>query len=187
MTMNRVQFHPGLSIAQFMDRYGADQQCDTALTESRWPAGLCCSVCGCAQSSSFRREDWRYFRCTECHRQCSVISGTIFEATQWGLSRWFPADDEVNPVALPELPELCARQAVDHPGDPRAGGDPEDLQPPGVGSLRPPRARSLPWLPAASKMGELCVLTGCAADPRPSGPGCETLGGWAAACAPTAS
>jgi hypothetical protein len=26
-----------------------------------------------------------------CHRQCSVISGTIFEATKLGLSRWFLA------------------------------------------------------------------------------------------------
>ena len=41
MTMNRVQFQPGLSMAEFMDRYGSDDKCEAALIDSRWPAGLC--------------------------------------------------------------------------------------------------------------------------------------------------
>ena len=38
MTMNRVQFQRGLSMAEFMDRYGSDDKCEAALIESRWPA-----------------------------------------------------------------------------------------------------------------------------------------------------
>ena len=48
-------------------------------------------MCGCGQSSSFRGEGRLYFHCTACRHQCSVISGTIFEATKLPLSRWFQA------------------------------------------------------------------------------------------------
>ena len=91
MTMNRVQFQPGLSMAEFMNRYGSDEQCEAALVESRWPTGFVCPACGCGHCSSFRREGRLYFQCTACRHQCSVISGTIFEATKLGLSRWFLA------------------------------------------------------------------------------------------------
>ena len=91
MTMNRVQFQPGLSMTEFMDRYGCDEQCEAALIAARWPAGFACPACGCGQRSSFRREARLYFQCTACRHQCSVISGTIFEATKLWLSRWFLA------------------------------------------------------------------------------------------------
>ena len=91
MAMNRVQFQPGLSMAEFMARYGSDANCEAALIESRWPKGFVCPSCGGGYSSSFRREGRLYFQCTACRHQCSVISGTIFEATKLPLSRWFLA------------------------------------------------------------------------------------------------
>jgi hypothetical protein len=91
MKMNRVQFQAGLSIAEFMDRYGSDGLCEAALIESRWPSGFACAACDGRHSSSFRREGRLYFQCTACRYQCSVISGTIFEATKLPLTRWFLA------------------------------------------------------------------------------------------------
>lgn len=91
MTMNGVQFQAGLSMAEFMDRYGSDDRCEVALIEARWPRGFVCASCRCGHSSSFRREGRLYFQCTACRHQSSVISGTIFEATKLGLSRWFLA------------------------------------------------------------------------------------------------
>ena len=91
MAMNRVQFQPGLSMAEFMNRYGSDANCEAALVELRWPKGFVCPSCGCSHSSSFRRAGRLYFQCTACRHQCSVISGTIFEATKLPLSRWFLA------------------------------------------------------------------------------------------------
>jgi hypothetical protein len=38
MAMNREQFQPGLSMAEFMDRYGTEAQCEAAL--ARRHAGL---------------------------------------------------------------------------------------------------------------------------------------------------
>lgn len=91
MAMNRVQFQAGLSMAEFTDRYGSQDKCEAVLIEARWSKGFACPSCGCGHSSSFRREGRLYFQCTACRHQCSVISGTIFEATKLPLSRWFLA------------------------------------------------------------------------------------------------
>ncbi len=40
MTMNRVQFQPGLSIAEFVDQFGSEYKCEAALIASRWPGGF---------------------------------------------------------------------------------------------------------------------------------------------------
>jgi hypothetical protein len=48
MKMNGVQFQPGFSTAEFMDRYGSDDKCEAALIESRWPSGFACPACGSA-------------------------------------------------------------------------------------------------------------------------------------------
>ena len=91
MAMNRVQFQPGLSMVKFLDRYGCDDQCEAALVASRWPGGFVCPVCGEGENSSFRREGRLYFQCSACRHQCSVISGTVFEATKLPLTSWFLA------------------------------------------------------------------------------------------------
>jgi transposase-like protein len=91
MAMNRVQFQPGLSMAEFMNRYGSDEQCEAALVASRWPSGFVCPLCSGGQSSSYRRQGLLYFQCSTCRHQCSILSGTVFEATKLGLSRWFLA------------------------------------------------------------------------------------------------
>jgi len=91
MKMNRVQFQPGLSMAEFFDRYGSDDKCEAAVIASRWPEGFACPVCGACEHSLFRRQGRLYFQCSACRHQCSVISGTIFEASKLGLARWFLA------------------------------------------------------------------------------------------------
>jgi ribosomal protein L37AE/L43A len=89
MAMNRVQFQPGLSMAQFLNRYGSEDQCEAALIASRWPQGFVCPACSSGENSSFRREGRLYWQCSACRHQCSVISGTVFEATKLPLTSWF--------------------------------------------------------------------------------------------------
>jgi len=105
--MNRMQFEPGHSMTEFMQRYGCDAQCEAALVASRWPDGFACQKCGCDQSNLFRRFGLLHFQCLPCRRQCSVISGTIFEASKQPLSSWFlamhPLTQSKNNVAALEL------------------------------------------------------------------------------------
>ena len=93
MAMNRVQFQPGLSMHQFMDMYGTQEKCEVAVIGWRWPKGYVCPSCGLADAnfSSFRRGRLLYRQCSCCHFQCSVIAGTIFEATKLPLTVWFLA------------------------------------------------------------------------------------------------
>ena len=91
MKMNRVQFQPGLSMPEFYERYGTEAQCRAALQASRWPSGFVCPACGGAARTSFERSGLRYWQCGACAHQCSLISGTIFEASKLPLTRWFLA------------------------------------------------------------------------------------------------
>jgi len=91
MKMNRVQFQPGLSMPEFYERYGTEAKCREALQAARWPAGFVCPACGGAARTSFERGGLRYWQCGTCSRQCSLISGTIFEASKLPLTRWFLA------------------------------------------------------------------------------------------------
>ena len=76
---------------EFLDQYGTDTQCEAALTADRWPDGFACPRCAGAASCSFRREGRLYWQCASCRHQCSVISGTMFEATKLPLTLWFLA------------------------------------------------------------------------------------------------
>ena len=43
MPQNQVQFQHGLSIPEFMERYGTEEQYDKALEKARWLNGYVCS------------------------------------------------------------------------------------------------------------------------------------------------
>ena len=91
MAMNQVQFQRGLSMAEFLERYGSEDKCEAALIASRWPRGFACPACGSSAHGAFVRQARRYWQCAGCRHQCSVISGTIFESTKLALTRWFLA------------------------------------------------------------------------------------------------
>ena len=92
MPMNRVQFQPGLSMRKFLSLYGTEELCEAALIARRWPRGFECPRCGvCDARTSFQRQGRRYWQCAGCQYQCSVLSGTIFEASKLPLTSWFLA------------------------------------------------------------------------------------------------
>ena len=54
MPMNRVQFQKGLSLGEFMERYGTEEGCERELQEQRWPEGFACPACNGREYSNFR-------------------------------------------------------------------------------------------------------------------------------------
>ncbi len=91
MGINRVQFQKGLSIAEFMERYGTEEKCHAALVASRWPTGLVCPECGCTRHGPFERKGLRYWQCSAGRAQTTVTCGTIFQSTKLPLTTWFLA------------------------------------------------------------------------------------------------
>ncbi len=91
MAINHVQFQKGLSMAEFLDKYGTQKKCHAALVASRWPEGFRCPCCGDERHSTFVRERRQYWQCHRCRHQTTATAGTIFEASKLPLTRWFLA------------------------------------------------------------------------------------------------
>lgn len=51
MPMNRIQFPPGLLLAEFLRHEGDEAQCEAAVVKARWPNGFVCDRCQCTRSS----------------------------------------------------------------------------------------------------------------------------------------
>lgn len=45
MPRNKVQFQKGMSLSDFLIRYGTEIQCEQALFTWRWPRGFVCPEC----------------------------------------------------------------------------------------------------------------------------------------------
>lgn len=91
MSINKIQFQKGLSMAEFMERYGTEEQCHAALVASRWPTGFVCAQCCGTRHGTFERKGLHYWQCSTCREQTTAICGTIFHATKLPLTRWFLA------------------------------------------------------------------------------------------------
>jgi transposase-like protein len=91
MKMNRVQFQPGLSLPAFLEQFGTELQCESALEQARWPDGFRCPHCGGTGHSVFRVGKRKTFQCSACRKQTSLIAGTLFQDTHLALTVWFLA------------------------------------------------------------------------------------------------
>ena len=69
MSINHVQFQKGLSLADFMERYGTQAQCHAALVASRWPTGFICPHCASTRHCTFERKGLQYWQYTACGKQ----------------------------------------------------------------------------------------------------------------------
>ena len=91
MSMNRIQFQPGLSMSDFLNGYGTEAQCAAALEKARWPSGFHCPRCGASAYSRVRGRTHPLFQCRACRHQTSLIAGTVMQGTKLPLKTWFLA------------------------------------------------------------------------------------------------
>jgi len=91
MGMNRVQMQAGLSMPEFLKRYGTEAQCQAAVIGMRWSEGFRCPRCSDDRYVTVRAGRRQLWQCHRCRHQTSLIAGTIFEATKLPLTKWFLA------------------------------------------------------------------------------------------------
>lgn len=91
MAQNPIQFQPGLSLGEFMTKYGSEAKCAAALEQSRWPDGFTCARCASSRHTVWERESRKYWQCSQCGYQTTLIAGTIFQATKLPLRVWLLA------------------------------------------------------------------------------------------------
>ena len=89
MSKNKVQFQKGLSDVEFMERYGTEEKCTDQLKQSKWPSGYRCRGCGSMESCYIKSR--KVYQCNDCHKQTSILTGSIFQGTKLPLLKWFIA------------------------------------------------------------------------------------------------
>ena len=91
MPMNAIQFQKGLSLPEFMQRYGTETQCEAALEKMRWPKGFRCPRCSHSEYTLVHQGNQRLRQCRACRHQTSLRVGTLFQASKLPLTVWFLA------------------------------------------------------------------------------------------------
>jgi hypothetical protein len=91
MSMNRVQFQPGLSMPALVKQFGTEAQCEAALEQAGWPQGFRCPRGGHAAHGVLGAKTRKTFQCNACRQQTSLIAGTLFPGTKLALTVWFLA------------------------------------------------------------------------------------------------
>jgi ribosomal protein L37AE/L43A len=86
---NIVQFQEGMSLPEFMGKYGTEEKCIETLFELRWAKGYSCPECGNSGYSFINTR--KLWQCLSCKHQTSITSDTIFHATKLPLTTWFLA------------------------------------------------------------------------------------------------
>jgi len=60
MPQNKIQFQPGMSLSELIERFGAEAQCEAALERARWLDGFVCPSCGGREHSTFLADGRKY-------------------------------------------------------------------------------------------------------------------------------
>jgi len=116
--MNRIQFQKGLKMSDFLEKYGTEEKCETALADARWPAGFICPKCGHIGYCIVYHGECKTYQCNHCHGQTTLTSGTIFQGTRLPLTAWFQAmylmtqsKNNVSALELTRMLGICYRSA----------------------------------------------------------------------------
>jgi hypothetical protein len=91
MAINQVQFQKGLSMPEFLERFGSETRCHAAVVAMRWPDGFVCPHCQGVRYSRFERQGRLYWQCSTCRTQTTATCGTIFQGSRLPLTHWFLA------------------------------------------------------------------------------------------------
>lgn len=91
MSSQQIQFQHGMSIPEFLSRFGTEAQCAEAVKRSRWPKGFRCPRCAGGQHYVVGHGARKLFQCGACRHQTSLTAGTLMEHTKLPLTTWFLA------------------------------------------------------------------------------------------------
>jgi len=89
MVKNWIQFQPGISLQEFISKFGTEEQCYLALFNWRWPHGFECPECG--HDRYYKLKSKNLMQCCRCRSQTSITANTIFDSTKLPLTIWFLA------------------------------------------------------------------------------------------------
>ena len=77
------------SLPEFLDKFGAEEDCAAYLMRQKWPDGFRCHLCGHREAKLLSTR--AIYVCYGCRHHHSLTAGTAFEGTRKGLRTWFLA------------------------------------------------------------------------------------------------
>ena len=78
-----------MTMLEYQENYGTEDQCKQYLYEKRWPKGFVCPKC--SHTECFNIQSRNLYQCKACNRQTSITAGTIMDKTRTPLRKWFLA------------------------------------------------------------------------------------------------
>jgi DNA-directed RNA polymerase subunit RPC12/RpoP len=78
-----------MTIIEYQQNFGTEEQCRQYLFEKRWSKGYKCPKCG--HDKFFDIQSRNLYQCKACNHQASVTAGTIMDKTRTPLVKWFMA------------------------------------------------------------------------------------------------
>ena len=91
MSSHKIQFQRGMSIPEFLSRFGTEAQCAEAIQRARWPEGFRCPKCSSAEHYLVTQGSRKLYQCSGCRHQTSLTAGTLMEHNKLPLTTWFLA------------------------------------------------------------------------------------------------
>ncbi len=86
---SNIHFQKGVSLHDFQQQFGTEDQCRKSLFSSKWPTGYRCPKCDHTQHYFIKTRS--LYQCGRCRHQTSLLSGTIFASSKLPLTVWFLA------------------------------------------------------------------------------------------------
>ncbi|RDH43172.1 transposase [Zooshikella ganghwensis] len=87
MAINKVQFQKGLSLNEFIENYGTEEQCFQVLYKLRWPEGFVCPKCGynkCCQLT--QRSLQQCHKCVSAKATAGILKQSA--SIKYPTNRW---------------------------------------------------------------------------------------------------
>ena len=75
-----------LSLPEFFERFGTEEQCICYFEKQKWPNGFICPVCGEVEYL-YLKNSQRY-ECRRCGHQTTIKAGTVMENSKLPLRTW---------------------------------------------------------------------------------------------------
>jgi transposase-like protein len=91
MCISSIQFQAGLSLPEFTQLYGTEENCEAALEQARWPEGFRYHRCECKEYRLIHGRRHMRYQCRSCRHQPTLTAGTHLDATKLPLTTWFLA------------------------------------------------------------------------------------------------
>ncbi len=75
------------TILEFAAKFHNDEVCLKYLIENRWPEGFVCP--SCAHKGGWWLEKYNRYECSNCHKQVSLLAGTLMHRSHLPIHVWF--------------------------------------------------------------------------------------------------